>query len=91
MINELWISYKRYIRISNKESIFAILFGILGAFFETIAIYLLANLITGIENKNVIINSNLIKLNLVNKEFAIIFFISAALFSAILYFFSNKI
>ncbi len=90
MINELWKSYKRYIRISKKESIFAISFGILGAFFETIAIYLLANLITGIENKNVIINSNLIKINLLNKEFAIIFFISTALFSAILYFFSNK-
>ena len=69
---------------------FAIFFGILGAFLETIAIYLLSNLIIKIENKNHIFNSTFIKLNLLDKEYTIIFFLITALFSAILYYKSNK-
>ena len=52
MIRKLWKNYYRYIRASNKESLLALFLGIIGAFLETFSIYLLANLITKIENNN---------------------------------------
>ena len=51
---------------------------------------MLSNLIIKIENKNHIFNSTFIKLNLLDKEYTIIFFLITALFSAILYYKSNK-
>ena len=61
MIKELWNNYKRYINVSKKESIFALSFGIIGAFSETFSIYLLANLLTNIENNKKISTLYLIK------------------------------
>ena len=90
MIKQLWNNYKRYINVSKKESIFALSFGIIGAFSETFSIYLLANLLTNIENNEKIINSNIFESNFLNREYTIIFFLISALFSAVLYFYSNK-
>ena len=52
MVREIWSSYKRYLKISKKESLLALILGILAAFLETFAIYLLANLISSIEGNN---------------------------------------
>ena len=49
MIKQIWNNYYRYLNISRKESFLAFTFGILGAFFETFSIYLLANLISNID------------------------------------------
>ena len=52
MLRKLWRNYYRYIRVSKKESLFALFLGIIGAFLETFSIYLLANIITGLENNS---------------------------------------
>ena len=49
MLKQIWKNYYRYLKISRKESFLAFNFGILGAFFETFSIYLLANLITNLD------------------------------------------
>ena len=91
MIKQLWSNYKRYISVSKRESILAVVFGIIGAFSETFSIYLLANLLTSIEQNKNISNTNIIELNSINKEFTIVFFLISGLLAAILYFYSNKI
>ena len=49
MIKQIWNNYSRYLNLSRKESFLAFTFGILGAFFETFSIYLLANLISNLD------------------------------------------
>lgn len=89
MIKELWKNYSRYINLSKNESRLAILFGILGAFLETISIYYLTKLITIFDN-----NSSISKLKFIsisdesNYDLAIIFIITA-IFSSAAYFISN--
>ena len=90
MIKRVWNSYSRYLKISNKESKYAISFGILGAFLETFSIYLLANLITNLSTTNskipfVMFN----KMNL-DIKYHILYFLLSAILSASLYYFSNK-
>ena len=51
MIKQIWKNYYRYLNVSRKESFLAFAFGILGAFFETFSIYLLANLITNLDTE----------------------------------------
>ena len=90
MLRKLWRNYYRYIRVSNKESLLALFLGIIGAFLETFSIYLLANLITKIENNNL----NLYKFNLGSISFSLgwylTIFLTAAIFSALVYYLSNK-
>ena len=90
MIRNIWQNYKRYLNVANKESKFALAFGIFAAFFETLSIYLLANLITNLENNEFIINLKIFQLNYLSKEIHIIVFILSAAFSAFLYYLSNK-
>ena len=90
MIKQLWKNYNRYISVSKKESIYSLLLGIVGAFSETFSIFLLANLITELDNKNLTSNSNYIDLNFLEKEYIITIFLIFALFSALFYFLSNK-
>ena len=90
MIKQLWINYRRYITVSKNESIFAVIFGIIGAFSETFSIYLLANLLTSIENNEIIINSNIFELSYLNKAYTVMLFLISALFAAFLYYYSNK-
>ena len=74
MIKQLWNNYKRYINISKKESICAVAFGIIGAFSETLSIYLLAKLITSLDSNKEFINSNIFASNYIGKKYSIIFF-----------------
>ena len=90
MIKRIWKSYSRYIKVSNKESKYALSFGIIGAFLETFSIYLLANLITNLGYKNSIIVIEGFNNFGLRKEICIIIFFLAALLSAISYFISNK-
>jgi len=90
MIKELWINYFRYLKISKKESILSLIFGILGAFFESCSIYLIANIISSLEQNN----SSLSRIELFNINLSIntclFYFLLLGISSAILYYFSNK-
>tara|TARA_Y100000589_G_scaffold142252_1_gene135749 strand:- start:188 stop:1873 length:1686 start_codon:yes stop_codon:yes gene_type:complete len=89
MILKLWNSYSRYLKVSGKYSYLALTFGVIGAFLETISIYLLANIITKIENQS--LRTGLIFHNFnFSKEIYLFIFISIALTSAIFYYLSNK-
>ena len=89
MIKELWKNYSRYINLSKNESRLAILFGILGAFLETISIYYLTKLITIFDNNSSISKLKFISIsNESNYDLAIIFIITA-IFSSAAYFISN--
>lgn len=90
MLRKLWYSYSRYIKVSNKESFLALSLGILGAFLETFSIYLLANLISKIENNN--FDSNFINIGLMSldKKYYLIIFLLISILSAIVYYISNK-
>ena len=85
MIKQLWSNYKRYISVSKHESILAVVFGIIGAFSETLSIYLLANLLTSIEKNKNILNTNIIELNSTNKEFTIVFFLISGLLLSLIH------
>ena len=87
MVREIWTNYKRYIKISKKESLLALILGISAAFLETFAIYLLANLISSIEGKN----ENLNYLNNIFSDHQIyILFLISGIISVYLYFQTNK-
>ena len=70
MLRQIWRNYSRYLNVSKNESVLAFTFGILGAFFETFSIYLLANLITNLDSEetnfqikyleNILVNNNII-------------------------------
>ena len=90
MLKRLWKNYYRYIRASQKESLFALFLGILGAFLETFSIYLLANLITKIENNNLNINTLNIGSIAFSFEWYLAIFLTAGISSAIVYYLSNK-
>ncbi len=90
MIRNIWQNYKRYLNIAYKESKFALSFGIFAAFFETLSIYLLANLITNLENNGFSLSLKIFQLNYLSKEIHIIIFIFSAAFSAFLYYLTNK-
>ena len=87
MLKNIWISYKRYIKVAKKESKFALIFGVIGALSETFSIYLLANLITNLDKNKLIININFLnqififKGNLYFVFFNISYFISIFIFS----------
>ena len=90
MLRKLWGNYSRYIKVSNKESFLALSFGILGAFLETLSIYLLANLISKIENNN--LYSNFINIGFISldKKYYLLVFLLISILSAIIYYLSNK-
>ena len=90
MLKNIWLNYKRYIKVSGKESKIALIFGIIGALSETFSIYLLANLITNLDKKNLIINIKFFNQINFSKEIYILFFLISAIISAFLYFLSNK-
>ncbi len=90
MLNNIWRNYKRYIKVSNKESKLAVLFGVIGALSETFSIYLLANLITNLDKNKLIININFLNQVYFSKEIYILLFLISAILSAFLYFLSNK-
>ena len=87
MVREIWTNYKRYIKISKKESLLALIFGITAAFLETLAIYLLANLISSIEGNNE--NLNYLNTIFLDNQLYILFLISG-ISSIYLYFQTNK-
>ena len=90
MLRQIWSNYYRYLNISRKESFLAFTFGILGAFLETFSIYLLANLITNLDNEKSNFVLNNLEGILVNKNFIIMIFLLFAVFSALIYYLSNK-
>ena len=90
MIKNIWRNYKRYIKVAGKESKLAIIFGVIGALSETFSIYLLANLITNLDKKNLFISINFLNQIVLSKEIYIFLFLISAIFSALLYFISNK-
>ena len=90
MIKNIWRNYKRYIKVAGKESKLAIIFGVIGALSETFSIYLLANLITNLDKKNLFINIKFLNQIVLSKEIYIFLFLISAIFSALLYFISNK-
>ena len=90
MIKEIWINYYRYLNISKKESFLAFAFGILGAFFETFSIYLLANLISNLDIEKSNFQIKYFESISFNKDIIIIIFLLSAVFSALIYYLSNK-
>ena len=90
MLKNIWKNYSRYINISKKESKLAVISGIIGALSETFSIYLLANLITNLEQNYLIINFKFLNQIYFSKEIYILFFLISAILSASLYYFSNK-
>ena len=90
MIKQIWKIYYRYFKISFKESFFALFLGILGAFCETFSIYLLANLITNFTNSNTSINIKYFEKFDISQDINIILFLIIGIFSAYIYYLSNK-
>ena len=90
MLKNVWINYQRYIKVAQKQSKLALIFGVIGALSETFSIYLLANLISNLDKNNLIINIKFLKQISFSKEIYILFFLISAIFSAFLYFLSNK-
>ena len=90
MIKQIWKTYYRYLKISFKESFFSLFLGILGAFCETFSIYLLANLITNFANSNTSINIEYFEKFDISQDINIILFLIIGIFSAYLYYLSNK-
>ena len=90
MIKNIWRNYSRYLKISNNETKLSISFGIIGAFLETISIYLLAHLITDLSYERTIKKIEIIESIVLSKENLIILFLISAILSAALYFLSNK-
>ena len=90
MIKEIWSNYYRYLNISKKESFLAFAFGILGAFLETFSIYLLANLVTNLDTEKSDFQFKYLEIFLVNKNIIILVFLISAVFSALIYYLSNK-
>jgi len=90
MIKDLWKNYKRYLRYSKKESRLAILFGIFGALSETLSIYVLANLISNMADKN--ISKKLLLFQSFNLSIwiCLLIFFTTGILSAFLYYLSNK-
>ena len=90
MIKDLWKNYRRYLKYSKKESRLAILFGIFGAFSETLSIYVLANLISNMTDKN--ISNKLLLFQSFNLSIGIclLIFFTTGILSASLYYLSNK-
>lgn len=89
MIKEVWENYYRYLKVSRKESFLALSLGILGAFLETFSIYLLANIITNLDNETSKININYLDSILLEKNTYIIIFFIFAILSAYIYYLSN--
>ena len=90
MLKNIWENYYRYIKLSNKESKLAIFSGIIGALLETFSIYLLANVITNLDKKNLVINIQSANQILFSKEIYILLFLISAIISATFYYISNK-
>ncbi len=90
MIKQIWKNYYRYLIFSRKESILAFSFGILGAFFETFSIYLLANLITTLDVEKSNFQIKYLESLVFNENIIIIIFLFSAVFSALIYYLSNK-
>ena len=90
MIKNIWKNFNRYIKISKKESLLALFFGIIGAFLETFSIFLLANLITNLDSNSSIINIGLFNQNYQSREILIVVFFISSILSASFYYLSNK-
>ena len=90
MLKNIWKNYRSYINVSSKESKLAVILGIIGALSETFSIYLLANLITNLDKKDLLINIQFLDEIYFSKEIYILFFLISAILSASFYFLSNK-
>mgnify|MGYP001210187374 CR=1 FL=1 len=90
MIRRLWKNYYRYIRVSNKESLTALFLGVVGAFLETFSIYLLANIITGLENNSLDLKIFTNESTSQFQNFYIFIFLISSILSALIYYISNK-
>ena len=90
MLKNIWKNYSRYIQVCKKESKLAVFLGIIGALSETFSIYLLANLITNLDENYLIIDFTFLNQILISKEIYILIFLISAILSASLYYFSNK-
>ena len=90
MVRQIWRNYSRYLNISRKESFLAFSFGILGAFLETFSIYLLANLITNLDSEKTNFQIKYFDNSLINNNIIIIIFLLSGIFSALIYYLSNK-
>ena len=77
-------------KIDQISSSLTFSFGILGAFLETLSIYLLANLITNLDIEKSNFQFKYLEIILLNKNTIIIIFLLSAVFSALIYYFSNK-
>ena len=87
MITQLISSYFDFLKDTKKESIFAIITGIIGAITETIAIYYLSAIIRNLEylkiiNKDLNIDFDLQK--------GLFIFLTFSILSSIIFFISNK-
>ena len=89
-MRSIWKNFNRYIKISKKESLLALFFGIIGAFLETFSIFLLANLITNLDSNSSIINIGLFNQNYQSREILIVIFFISSILSASFYYLSNK-
>ena len=87
MIKELVLNYFSFIKLTKKESIIAILAGIIGAVTETVAIYFLAEIIRNLEYLK--ISDKVLNLNINFFQGPFIFLIFSVV-SSIVFFISNK-
>ena len=85
MLRQIWRNYSRYLNVSKNESVLAFTFGILGAFLETFSIYLLANLITNLDNEKSNFQFEYLEIILINKNIIIIIFLVKEQFTHISY------
>ena len=74
MIKQIWRNYYKYLNVSKKESIFALILGILATFSETFSIYLLANLITNLKKEKSKVDFIYLEILFLNKNTIIIIF-----------------
>ena len=89
MLKNIWKNYRRYINVSSKESKPVVILGII-ELIRDIFNYLLANLITNLDKKNLLINFKFLNKISFSKEIYILFFLISAILSASFYFLSNK-
>ena len=90
MIKNIWKSFRRYIKVSRRESQLALFFGVRGALLETFSIFVLANLITNLDNNSSTIQFNVFNQNYISREIFILTFLISSIVSASFYYLSNK-
>ena len=90
MIKHIWKDYKRYLKVSEKQSKVSLIFGISGALVETFSIYLLAKLINNLGFTNSVNGIRFINTISLKTEICLLIFFITAITSAYFYYISNK-